>query len=573
MVSLTKNAKEILNDRYLLRDDRGIIVETANQLFKRVAKFVATTESNNRSTWEERFFQIMNTLDFLPNSPTLMNAGMSSGQLSACFVLPVNDSMDNIFTTLKNAALIHQSGGGTGFNFSMLRPKNDRVTSSYGTSSGPIAFIKIYDAATEQVKQGGKRRGANMGILNIDHPDIESFITSKSDKNSLQNFNISVGVTDEFMEAVKNNLNWSLINPRTLEVEKKIKATLLWRNIAEEAWKTGDPGLIFLDTINNDNPTPNLGRIEITNPCGEVPLLDYESCNLGSINLSHMVLINKKKFEINWNKLALTIKIAIRFLDNIISVNYYLLPETKLITQRNRKIGLGVMGWAEMLIQLEIPYASLEAVELGNKIMEFIKERSYETSAKLAEEKGAFPEWKNSKHYNNKPLRNATCNSIAPTGTISVIADTSYSIEPLFALAYKRTGILNGKTQMEINKLLKNKMKTLGLWNEAIKKTIFKTGSIRGIDTVSDSIKKLFETSLEIPWKYHLLHQKAFQKHTDNAVSKTINLPELTSVKEIAKIYWTAWEYKLKGITIYRYGSRDKQVLQKCNYNTLDDCQ
>ena len=572
MVNLTKNAKEILNDRYLLRDNKNTIVETTNQLFNRVAKFVATAESNNRSTWEKEFFQVMNTLDFLPNSPTLMNAGMPNGQLSACFVLPVNDSLNNIFTTLKNAALIHQSGGGTGFNFSRLRPKNDRVTSSYGTSSGPIAFIKIYDAATEKVKQGGKRRGANMGILNINHPDIESFIVSKSDKNSLQNFNISVGITDDFMEAVKNNLNWSLINPRTLEVEKKIKATLLWKHITEEAWKTGDPGLIFLDTINSHNPTPNLGRIESTNPCGEVPLLDYESCNLGSINLSHMVG-KEKKTNVNWNKLALTIETAIRFLDNIISVNYYLLPETKLITQRNRKIGLGVMGWAEMLIQLEIPYASLEAVELGNKMMKFIKEKSYEASIKLAEEKGAFPEWKNSKHYNNYRLRNATCNSIAPTGTISVIADTSYSIEPLFALVYKRTGILDGKTQTEVNKLLKNKMKALGLWNETIKQTIFKTGSIRGIDTVSDSTKKLFETSLEIPWKYHLLHQKAFQKYTDNAVSKTTNLPENTSLKEIAKIYWTAWEYKLKGITIYRYGSRDKQVLRKCNFNTFGDCQ
>ena len=572
MADLTKNAREILNDRYLLRDDKGNIVETTNQLFKRVAKFVATAEGNNQSTWEKQFFQVMNNLDFLPNSPTLMNAGIIKGQLSACFVLPVNDSLDNIFTTLKNAALIHQSGGGTGFNFSRLRPKNDRVTFLHGTSSGPIAFIKIYDTATENVKKGGKRRGANMGIRNIDHAEIKAFITSKSDKKQLQNFNISVGVTNAFMEAVKNKLSWSLINPRTLEVEKKLKATLLWQRITEEAWKTGDPGLIFLDTINDDNPLPKLGRIESTNPCGEVPLLDYESCNLGSINLSHMVTSDEKELEINWNKLALTIKTAIRFLDNIISVNHYLLPETRLITQRNRKIGLGVMGWAEMLIQLEIPYASKEAVELGNKIMKFIKEKSYESSEKLAEEKGAFPEWKDSKHFSNMPLRNATCNSIAPTGTISVIADTSYSIEPLFALAYKRIGILNGKNQTEVNKLLKNKMKTLGLWNEAIKQTIFETGSIREIDTIPDNIKKLFETSLEIPWKYHLLHQKAFQKYTDNAVSKTINLPEITSVKEIAEIYWTAWEYKLKGITIYRYGSRKEQVLQKCNFNILNDC-
>jgi len=573
MNTLTNNAIQILRERYLLRNREGNIIETPDELFQSVAAFVASAESKEEDIWQKHFYELMSTLTFLPNSPTLMNASVPKGQLSACFVLPINDSIDDIFTTLKNAALIHQSGGGTGFNFSRLRPENDLVSSSGGTSSGPVAFMKIFDAATEKVKQSGKRRGANMGILNVNHPDIETFITSKSDKNELQNFNISVGITDDFMEAVKNNLNWNLINPRTLKVEKRLKAKLLWQIITEEAWKTGDPGLIFLDTINENNPTPNLGRIESTNPCGEVPLLDYESCNLGSINLSHMVINKKKESEINWNKLALIIKTAVRFLDNIISVNHYLLPETKLITQSNRKIGLGIMGWAEMLIQLEIPYASTEAIELANKIMEFIRKKSYETSAKLAKEKGTFPEWKNSKHNSNIPLRNATCNSIAPTGTISVIADTSYSIEPLFALAFKRIGILNGKNQTEVNKFFKNKMKTLGLWNKTIKQSIFETGSIRRIDTIPDNIKELFKTSLEIPWKYHLLHQKAFQKYTDNAVSKTINLPKNTSVKEIAEINWTAWEYKLKGITIYRYGSRDKQVLQKCNFNTLNICQ
>lgn len=573
MINLTINATEILNDRYLLRDDKGNIVETANQLFKRVAKCVASTENSKKSTWEKEFFQVMHNLDFLPNSPTLMNAGTLNGQLSACFVLPIYDSLNDIFTTLKSAALIHQSGGGTGFNFSRLRPKNDKVTASCGTSSGPIAFIKIYDTATENVKQGGKRRGANMGILNINHPDIESFITSKSDKNTLQNFNISVSITDDFMKAVKQNQNWNLINPRTEKTEKVVKASQLWQYITEEAWRTGDPGLIFLDTINADNPTPNLGRIESTNPCGEVPLLDYESCNLGSINLSHMVTNEETEPEINWNKLVFIIEVSIRFLDNIISVNHYLLPETKLIAQRNRKIGLGVMGWAEMLIKLTIPYASKDAVDLGEKLMKFIQEKSYEASAKLAKEKGTFPQWKNSIHNSNIPLRNATCNSIAPTGTISVIADTSYSIEPLFALAYKRTNILGDKTQIEINKLFKNKMKALGIWNVTIEQTVFETGSIREIDTIPDRIKKLFQTSLEIPWEYHLLHQKAFQKYTDNAVSKTINLPENTSIKEIAEIYWTAWEYKLKGITIYRYGSRNEQVLQKCNFNTFNDCQ
>ena len=574
MAALTKNAKEILNDRYLLRDRNGIIMETPKQLFKRVSKFLASAEINNKIEWEKRFFNLMNNLDFLPNSPTLMNAGTPKGQLSACFVLPVNDSLKSIFTTLKNAALIHQSGGGTGFNFSRLRPKNDKTSSNQGTSSGPIAFMKIYDTATENVKQGGKRRGANMGILNINHPDIEDFITIKTFQNELQNFNISVGITNDFMEAVKNNKVWKLINPRTLKIEKKINARILWQLIIDEAWKTGDPGLVFLDTVNKHNPTPAIGKIESTNPCGEVPLLDYESCNLGSINLSHMVTQKENFAEINWDKLTATIETAIRFLDNVVSVNYYLLPQIKSITLRNRKIGLGVMGWAEMLIKLNVPYASLEALDLAKKVMRFIKEKSYQTSKSLAIEKGMFPEWKNSKHYNGNPLRNATCNSIAPTGTISVIADASYSIEPLFALAFKRSGILGGKTQIEVNKLFKDKMKSLELWNTVLKKHIFETGSIKNYEAIPSSLKKVFETSQEIPWKYHLLHQKAFQEFTDNAVSKTINLPENTSPEEIAEIYWTAWEYNLKGITIYRYGSREKQVIQKCDFNNVSkDCQ
>lgn len=574
MAALTKNAKEILNDRYLLKDRNGIVIETPKQLFKRVSKFLASAEINNKSEWEKRFFNLMKNLDFLPNSPTLMNAGTPKGQLSACFVLPVNDSLKSIFTTLKNAALIHQSGGGTGFNFSRLRPKNDKTSSNQGTSSGPIAFMKIYDTATENVKQGGKRRGANMGILNIDHPDIEDFITIKTFQNELQNFNISVGITNDFMEAVKNNKVWKLINPRTLKIEKKINARILWQLIIDEAWKTGDPGLVFLDSINNSNPTPAIGKIESTNPCGEVPLLDYESCNLGSINLSHMVTQKENFAEIDWEKLTITIETAIRFLDNVVTVNYYLLPQIKTITLRNRKIGLGVMGWAEMLIKLNIPYASLEALDLAKKVMRFIKEKSYQTSKKLAIEKGMFSEWKNSRHYNGNPLRNATCNSIAPTGTISVIADASYSIEPLFALAFKRSGILGGKSQVEVNKLFMDKMKSLGLWNTALKKYIYETGSAKNYDAIPSSLKKVFETSQEIPWKYHLLHQKAFQEFTDNAVSKTINLPENTSPEEIAEIYWTAWEYNLKGITIYRYGSREKQVIQKCDFNNISkDCQ
>jgi ribonucleoside-diphosphate reductase alpha chain len=573
MALLTKNAMEILNDRYLLRNNKGIIVETADQLFARVAKFVASADTGQTLNFEKKFLKVMQDLDFLPNSPTLMNAGTPNGQLSACFVLPVDDSLENIFTTLKNAALIHQSGGGTGFNFSRLRPKNDMITSSGGTSSGPVAFIKIFDAATEYVKQGGKRRGANMGILNIDHPDIGEFITSKSDKNKLQNFNISVGITDDFMMALKEDRDWELINPRTKKIEGIVRATHLWKQITIEAWKTGDPGLIFLDTINKYNPIPHLGKIESTNPCGEVPLLDYESCNLGSLNLSHMLTKNGTGKAVDWIKLTHTIDIAVRFLDNIITVNHYLLDSTASIAKTNRKIGLGVMGWAEMLIELNIPYASQPAIDLGEKLMKFIKEKSYETSAKIAKVKGTFPSWANMHIDHALPLRNATCNSIAPTGTISVIADTSYSIEPLYALAYKRVGILSGKTQFEINNIFQQKMKNLGFWDHDLKNMVLEKGSIKTADKIPIEIRKLFEISLEIPWKYHLEHQRVFQKYTDNAVSKTINLPEEVTEKEISDIYQTAWKHKLKGITIYRNGSRDEQVLQKCNYNTLNDCQ
>ncbi|MFH4964024.1 adenosylcobalamin-dependent ribonucleoside-diphosphate reductase [Gaetbulibacter sp. M235] len=572
MCGLSQNALQILEERYLLKDRDGNINEAPEQLFRRVAIFVASCEKQ-REVYEEKFYEILSNLYFLPNSPTLMNAGCHNGQLSACFVLPVEDSLEEIFNTLKHAALIHQSGGGTGFNFSKLRPKNDLVSSSSGTSSGPVAFMKIFDAATEYVKQGGKRRGANMGILNVNHPDIEEFITSKSSKNAIQNFNISVGITDDFMKAVQNNSDWELINPRTKRAIKILKAKKIWQLIVNEAWKTGDPGLIFLNTINDLNPTPKLGYIESTNPCGEVPLLNYESCNLGSINLSKMIISKEKEVIIDWDAFATTIKLGVRFLDNIITLNYYLLPTIKSITTANRKIGLGVMGWAELLVLLNVPYASERAIKLAEKVMRFIKKESYKASEELAIEKGVFPEWKNSIHFlNHQKLRNATCNSIAPTGTISVIANASYSIEPLFALAYNRVGILGNKKQTKINKIFIDKMKQLNLWNSAVKKTILETGSVASIKSIPESVKSIFRSSLEIPWKYHLLHQKAFQKNTDNAVSKTINLPENATVKDISKIFMTAWEYKLKGITIYRNGSKMNQVIQKCSLNNSEAC-
>lgn len=572
MSTLTENAIQILEDRYFIKDKHGHIVEDSIELFKRVAKSVSLCENEKSEFYEKQFYELLSGLYFLPNSPTLMNAGCKDGQLSACFVLPVEDSLESIFTTLKNTALIHQSGGGTGFNFSKLRPKDDMVSSTSGTSSGPVAFMKIYDAATEYVKQGGKRRGANMGILNVDHPDIIEFIHSKSTKKVIENFNISVGISDAFMEAVINDSDWQLINPRTKGVDTVLKAKSLWEMIITQAWETGDPGLIFLDTINDHNQTPEIGTISSTNPCGEVPLLDYESCNLGSINLSKMVVLKNELYTVDWKKLSETIHLAIRFLDNIITINHYLLPEIKDITTSNRKIGLGVMGWAELLILLEIPYASEKALSLGEKLMQFIKRESYKASSNLALEKGCFPNWKKSIHYPDQKMRNATCNSIAPTGTISVIGNTSYSIEPLFALAYKRIGILGGKTQTEVNRHFVHKMKTLGLWSSEVEEEIVKTGSIKNIKYIPASLKELFQTSLEIPWQYHLKHQKVFQESTDNAVSKTINLPENASIQEVSEIFILAWQYKLKGITIYRYGSKENQVLQKCSLNNSVNC-
>ena len=572
METLSDNALQILEDRYLLKDSVGNLSESPNQLFRRVAKAVSSCEKIDNEHWEECFYDLLSSFHFLPNSPTLMNAGCTHGQLSACFVLPVEDSLHSIFTTLKNTALIHQSGGGTGFNFSKLRPNGDRVTSTSGKSTGPVGFIKIYDAATEYVKQGGKRRGANMGILNVNHPDIEEFILSKSSKIAIENFNISVGINDNFMHAVKHGLDWQLINPRNGKVTKIVSAKYLWELIVKEAWKTGDPGLIFLDTINAKNPTPKLSKIESTNPCGEVPLLEYESCNLGSINLSKMTTVTSGKHNIDWKKMEETIQLGIRFLDNVISVNYYLLPEIESITKTNRKIGLGIMGWAELLILLNIPYDSQRAVDLGEKLMHFIKEKSYFTSQNLAKEKGVFPGWKDSIFYPKIKMRNATCNSIAPTGTISVIANTSYSIEPLFALAYNRIGILGGKSQTEINSLFISKMEDLNLWTNEIKEKVLNSGSVQNLEMVPEHIKQIFKTSLEIPWQFHLLHQKAFQKYTDNAVSKTVNLPESASKNDISEIFYTAWEYKLKGITIYRYGSRNQQVLRKCNLNNSTNC-
>jgi ribonucleoside-diphosphate reductase alpha chain len=563
MAQLSDNAIKVLHRRYLRKDLSGRVVESPDEMFRRVAKAIAAAELSwgkqaDANRWEEEFFRVMSRLLFLPNSPTLMNAGTPLHQLSACFVLPVEDNMDGIFTTLKQTALIQQSGGGTGFNFSRLRPKDDMVTATGGTASGPVSFIKIYDAATEHIKQGGKRRGANMGILNIDHPDIEEFISAKANEGSLQNFNISVGITDLFMTTLEQGGEWNLIHPNSKQVVKTVPAKKLWDEITAYAWRSGDPGLIFLDTINEKNPTPALGKIESTNPCGEVPLLPYESCNLGSINLSKLV----REKMIDWNSLEKIIKVAVRFLDNVIEVNQYNIPEVQKMVTGNRKIGLGVMGWAEMLIQLDIPYDSEEAVMLAKKLMQFIADKSYVASVDLAKQRGNFPNWEKSIFYPASPVRNATRTSLAPTGTISIIAGTSPSIEPLFALIYQRHHVLNDESLLSVNQFFIDYLKRNNLYSEKILEQVTCDGTAIHIQELPQQGKAIFKTAMDISPYWHLQHQVAFQQFTDNAVSKTINLPEAATQKEVDEIYRQAWKLKAKGITIFRYNSKKRSTLE-----------
>ncbi|MEM4318272.1 MAG: adenosylcobalamin-dependent ribonucleoside-diphosphate reductase [Candidatus Pacearchaeota archaeon] len=549
-------ALKVLEERYLLKNDKGMIIETPREMFKRIARAVASVEKQEkRKKYEKIFFDMLSNLEFLPNSPTLMNAGTGLGQLSACFVLPIEDSLDSIFTTLGNMAKIQQSGGGTGFNFSKLRPRGDIVKSTKGVASGPVSFMKIYDMATEIIKQGGKRRGANMGILHVSHPDIEQFIEAKADQKTLSNFNISVAVDDKFMNAVLNLGEYALINPRDKKKVKKINARELFEKICQNAWQTGDPGLIFIDEINRKH---NLKiPVEGVNPCGEVPLIAYEACNLGSINLTKMVKEISGKYEFDWEKFERTIRLAVRFLDNVISINKFPLKEIEKNVKANRKIGLGVMGLADLFFILKIPYNSERALKFSEKLASFLRKIAYDESHNLALEKGSFPNIAKSKH--KRPMRNATLLSIAPTGTISIIAGCSSSIEPLFALIFERE-ILEGKKFLEIDKYFLREILSRGLYSEELVEKIVRQGNLKGIDLPKD-IKEIFVTALEIPYEQHIKMQAVWQKYVDNSVSKTINMPKETTVDEIKKAYLLAYKLRCRGITIYRYGSKPEQVL------------
>lgn len=561
-LKLPINALEVLKKRYLLKNDNRNIIETPSELFRRVASFVSNGEKNFKSHFnpeevEEHFFNMMKNFEFMPNSPTLMNAGTTIGQLSACFVIPVEDSMDGIFEALKAMAKIHQTGGGTGFNFSHLRPRGDLISSTKGEASGPVSFMTIFDNATKVITQGGRRRGANMGILRCDHPDILEFIEAKLDKDMLSNFNLSVGVTDKFMKSVMNDQSYNLINPRTKKKVRTLKARIVFDSIVHAAWRTGDPGLIFLDEINRKNPTPFIGEIEATNPCGELPLLPYESCNLASINLAKMV--NNGKFD--WEKLKDRISWGIRFLDDVIEVNRFPLPEIREITFGNRKVGLGVMGFADMLIHLGIPYNSSRAVNFAKALMKFIHNESLKASQRLAAERGVFPNYIKSIYPKlGLKIRNATVNTIAPTGSISIISGCSSGIEPLFAISFIRN-ILSGTKLLEVNPYFEEVAKERGFYQKDLMAEIARAGSLQKVKGIPDDIKRIFITAFDVTPEQHLMIQASFQKFTDNSVSKTINLPSDSTVEEVRKIYLLAYKLKCKGITIYRYGSKKDQVL------------
>lgn len=561
-LKLSLGAVLVLKERYLLRDSSGRVRESTGEMMVRVATHVASAEDHfapgRASEIAERFSEMLRSLEFLPNSPTLMNAGTPLGMLSGCFVLPIEDSLKSIFETLTLMALVHQAGGGTGFSFSKIRPKDDLVASTGGRASGPLSFLRVYDAVTETVKQGGRRRGANMAVLEVTHPDIVEFVEAKRDGSSLQNFNLSVAVTDSFMRKALRGESYWLVNPRNGRKLARLDASRLLDQIAEAAWSSGDPGLLFIDEINRRNPVPAAGRIEATNPCGEVPLLPYESCNLGSINLARHV----SPSGIDWDKLARTVDWAVRFLDDVIEVNRYPDPRLEEAAKKTRKVGLGVMGLAEALASLGIPYDSHDAVELGSRLARFINRRAHLASQQLAEERGAFPLFPQSKYAKrgSPPLRNAQLTSVAPTGTISLIAGTTSGIEPMFAIGYVRHAM--GRRLTEVNPLFERLARDRGFYSDQLMTEIALKGGVRDNPAVPEDIRRAFVTALEVEPRWHLAMQAAFQRHVDAAVSKTVNLPESADPPIMRQIFVDAWKMRVKGITVYRYRSKPFQVLE-----------
>ncbi len=564
-MELSKNALTVLERRYLIKNGEGVVIETVEELFRRVAGAIAASdrrydENADCEALADSFYRMMTNLEFLPNSPTLMNAGRPLGQLSACFVLPVEDTMEGIFETIKQAALIHKSGGGTGFSFSRLRPCGSAVNSTGGVASGPISFMKVFNMATEAVKQGGTRRGANMGILRVDHPDIMEFIHCKTNNKEITNFNISVGLTEKFMNAVEAGKDYELVDPHGGRVTGTLNAREVFECIVDAAWHNGEPGIIFLDRLNRDNVVPKAGKIESTNPCGEQPLLPYESCNLGSINLTKMLREENGVYSFDWDKLKATAKKAVHFLDNVIDANKYPLKEIDFMTKQTRKVGLGVMGWADALLRLKIPYNSEQAVRLAETVMRAVTEAGREESRELAKVRGTFPLFQESTLDQELPQRNATVTTIAPTGTLSLLASCSSGVEPIFGYVYIRN-IMDGTEMIEVNPILREVLEERGLYSDELMKKIAKQGSLEGIEEIPEEIRRVFVSAHEVSPEFHIRMQAAFQRHTDNAVSKTVNFCNSATREEVAEVYKLAFRLGCKGVTIYRDGSRSEQVL------------